>query len=71
MSFFGFTIKRVKGLSVGNHRAHDKAIVDIQERLNILEKHGTKMAGKKQQWVEMESEIEKILADSTSNIEEG
>lgn len=59
MKMFGFRILREKGMRVGNH---ESAIIDLQERVNVLE-HNQKV---KRQTAKVEeavqSEIDKVLA---------
>lgn len=67
MRLFGFEIVRVKGMPIGGSRELNAGLVDVQERLNVLEKHTGKHARIDPPHPDNADEIEKILAAADQN----
>lgn len=66
MRFCGFLITRLKGIRIGDH---ESAIIDLQERVDTLEKHRVVKVKEAQQEDATQSEIDKILAAGSSRTE--
>ena len=69
MDIFGFRLEWVGGKPLGNLRETQGHIIDLEKRVDRLEKHGTKMAGKALKKEAMDGEIAEVLAGSNAVIE--
>lgn len=61
MKILWWQITRLNPLSVGDHRAHDEHIVDLEKRVDKLEHHRTSVAVRTEREEAAEDEINEVL----------
>ena len=71
MHFLGFRLEWVGRKPLGNLRQTQEHVIDCERRLNLLEKHGTKVTGERIKKLAMDDDIADVLAGSTPMIDQG